>query len=153
MKKRKLDRVCNIATKSIHSHSNTPNPNWEKAITSHKYVGAHVSAAGSLSHAFTNNDYIGGTCFALFLSNQRQWKSKPLTLDQIQEFKAAQEKSQIKWILPHGSYLVNMGNPNKEMRIKSYESFLQDLKKCESLGISMYNFQYLLLAILYIHII
>lgn len=114
---------------------------WERALKSLKFVGAHVSAAGGPQNSIPNAQRIGGTALALFLTSQRKWEGRQLTPEEVTEFKEAQKQSQIEHILPHGSYLVNLGNPNEEVREKSFKAFLQDLKRCERLGVSLYNFQ------------
>jgi deoxyribonuclease-4 len=107
-----------------------------------KYVGAHVSASGGVENAPVNADAIGAKAFALFTKNQRQWVSSQLTEDNITQFKA----NCVKYgytpdhILPHDSYLINLGNPGKEMLTKSRKSFLDEMKRCESLGLKLLNF-------------
>ncbi|KAJ7041896.1 xylose isomerase-like protein [Mycena alexandri] len=105
-------------------------------------VGAHVSAAGGLENAIINAAAIGANSFALFVKSQRKWTSPPLTESTISSFKAAliEHGYEPRHILPHGSYLINLGNPDAEKRQKSYDCFLDDLKRCESLGLLLYNF-------------
>lgn len=84
-----------------------------------------------------------GNAFALFLRNQRTWQAPPLDPKFITEFRerCTEHNYQSKHILPHGSYLINLGNPDESKREKSYNAFLEDLKRCEALGIELYNFQ------------
>ncbi|KAJ7494297.1 xylose isomerase-like protein [Mycena galericulata] len=105
-------------------------------------VGAHVSAAGGIENAIINAAAIGANSFALFVKSQRKWTSPPLTAATISSFKAqlTEHGYEPRHILPHGSYLINLGNPDAEKRKKSYDCFLDDLKRCESLGIMLYNF-------------
>ena len=107
-----------------------------------KYIGAHVSASGGVENAPLNASNIGATAFALFTKNQRQWKSTPLTEKSIELFK--QRCSQLgyspKQILPHDSYLINLGHPEKEALEKSREAFLDEVQRCEQLGIDRLNF-------------
>ncbi|KAG8805331.1 hypothetical protein FRC19_007939 [Serendipita sp. 401] len=105
-------------------------------------VGAHISAAGGIEQAIPNAAKIGAEAFALFLKSQRQWNSKPLSKQSIANFKSRMDTFgyDLKHVLPHGSYLVNLGNPDKEKREKSYECFLDDLQRCEQVGIGLYNF-------------
>ncbi|TPX36252.1 hypothetical protein SmJEL517_g01464 [Synchytrium microbalum] len=114
---------------------------WERAKKTGKYVGAHVSMAGGIENAIANSVHIGGTAVALFLKNQRKWESPPLK--NVKEFKEACVKAGYdpkEHILPHGIYLMNMCSPVEEMREKSYKCFVEDLKRCEELGIARYNF-------------
>lgn len=107
-----------------------------------KYVGAHVSASGGVENAPLNAKKIGAKSFALFTKNQRQWNAKPLSPESIDKFK----KNCIdlgfsnKHILPHDSYLINLGNPEKEGLNKSREAFLDEMKRCEQLGLKLLNF-------------
>ncbi len=107
-----------------------------------KRVGAHISAAGGVFNAFANNAAIDGRAFACFLKSQRKWASPPLSEGDVQKFNetALEFKFEKHYILPHGSYLINLANPDPEARTKSFDNFLDDLKRCERLGISLYNF-------------
>ncbi|KAJ7221420.1 xylose isomerase-like protein [Mycena pura] len=105
-------------------------------------IGAHVSAAGGIENAITNAASIGANAFALFVKSQKKWSSPPLTDFNITSFKAklVEHGYNPRYILPHGSYLINLGNPDAEKRRKSYDCFLDDLRRCESLGLVLYNF-------------
>ncbi|MGC9375652.1 MAG: deoxyribonuclease IV [Bacteroidales bacterium] len=107
-----------------------------------KYIGAHVSAAGGVENAPVNAHKIGAKGFALFTKNQRQWKAKPLTDENIQKFKENCEKYGYKkgTILPHDSYLINLGHPVKANLEKSRNAFLDEMQRCEQLGIDRLNF-------------
>jgi len=107
-----------------------------------KYIGPHVSAAGGVENAPLNAKEIGATAFALFTKNQRQWFSKPLTEDNINKFKENCEACGYKpeQILPHDSYLINLGNPDAEKLLKSKKAFLDELQRCEQLGLTYLNF-------------
>jgi len=107
-----------------------------------KYIGAHVSASGGVENAPVNAHQIGATAFALFTKNQRQWVAKPLTEESIAAFKANCQKYGYKpeHILPHDSYLINLGHPEAEPLQKSREAFLDELQRCEQLGLDRLNF-------------
>lgn len=107
-----------------------------------KYVGAHVSTAGGVENAPVNETAIGGRALALFTRNQRQWSSKPLTEESIRLFKENLAASGIapKHVLPHDSYLINVGNPGREIRTKSIVALLDEASRCEQLGIPLINF-------------
>ena len=107
-----------------------------------KYVGAHVSAAGGVVNAPIHASEIGGNAFALFTKNQRQWISKPLAEEEIARFKrecAGREFSAAQ-ILPHNSYLVNMGNPDSSKRAQSVDAFIDEMRRCAQLGLDRLNF-------------
>jgi deoxyribonuclease-4 len=107
-----------------------------------KRIGAHVSAAGGVENAPLNAKKIGAKAFALFTKNQRQWQAKPLTEDSIKSFKENCKTADIsaKHILPHDSYLINLGHPEKEPLQKSRNAFLDELQRCEQLGLQLLNF-------------
>lgn len=107
-----------------------------------KYIGAHVSAAGGVENAPLRAHEIGATGFALFTKNQRRWKSKPLTEKSIDGFIEACELYGFPMdaIIPHDSYLINLGHPEKEKLEKSREAFLDELQRCELLSIEKLNF-------------
>lgn len=107
-----------------------------------KYIGAHVSAGGGVENAPINAHLIGATAFALFTKNQRQWEAKPLTPQSIHAFKSACEKFgyQPHQILPHDSYLINLGHPESSALQKSRDAFLDEMQRCEKLGLDRLNF-------------
>ena len=107
-----------------------------------KRVGAHVSAGGGVENAPLNAKAIGAKAFALFTKNQRQWKAKPLTGDNIEKFKQNCEANGYlpEHVLPHDSYLINLGHPEKEGLEKSRDAFLDEMLRCEQLGLKLLNF-------------
>ena len=107
-----------------------------------KYFGAHVSASGGVENAPHNAKAIGATAFALFTKNQRQWIAPPLTEEQCERFKAACAECgyTAKQILPHDSYLINLGHPDADGLEKSRESFFEEMRRCELLGLDRLNF-------------
>lgn len=107
-----------------------------------KYVGAHVSAAGGVENAPLNAKAINARAFALFTKNQRQWIAKPLSDKSIKAFKANLAEVGIKpeHVLPHDSYLINLGHPEKEPLEKSRKAFLDEMQRCEQLGLKLLNF-------------
>jgi len=107
-----------------------------------KFVGAHTSAAGGVFNAIKNAQLIGASAFALFTKNQRQWSAKPLDTKTIDTFKSYLEDSGIEpqHVLPHDSYLINLGSPDSEKRAKSYDAFVDEIERCEQLGLDRLNF-------------
>ena len=107
-----------------------------------KYFGAHVSASGGTDNAPANAHAIGATAFALFTKNQRQWVAKPLTAGEIDAFRKACDTYGYRpeQILPHDSYLINLGHPEKEALEKSRTAFLDEMQRCELLGLDRLNF-------------
>jgi deoxyribonuclease IV len=109
---------------------------------SNKFVGAHVSASGGVFNAPLNAMKIGAKAFALFTKNQKQWAAKPLDDETIGLFKDNLAKSGIlpRHILPHDSYLINLGHPEEDKRQKSLEAFIDEVGRCAQLGLDRLNF-------------
>ncbi|MCF6281666.1 MAG: deoxyribonuclease IV [Candidatus Polarisedimenticolaceae bacterium] len=107
-----------------------------------KRIGAHVSASGGVENAPLNAQKIGAKAFALFTKNQRQWKSKALTDEGIAAFKANLAVAGIapEYVLPHDSYLINLGHPEVEGLTKSRDAFIHELQRCMQLGLPLLNF-------------
>ena len=107
-----------------------------------KYIGAHVSAAGGVENAPLNAQKIGATAFALFTKNQRQWAAKPLSQASIERFKANCRTCGYApgQILPHDSYLINLGHPEAAGLNKSRAAFIDEMHRCEQLGLALLNF-------------
>jgi len=107
-----------------------------------KYIGAHVSAQGGVENAPVNANGIGARAFALFTKNQKQWYSNPLTNTSIKAFRENCEKFDYKpfQILPHDSYLINLGHPEEGPLEKSRTAFLDEMRRCEQLGLDRLNF-------------
>ncbi|MET0003224.1 MAG: deoxyribonuclease IV [Candidatus Thiodiazotropha sp.] len=107
-----------------------------------KYVGAHVSASGGVENAPLNAQEIGAKAFALFTKNQRQWRAKPLSEKSILAFRENLDGCGIspRHVLPHDSYLINLGHPETEGLEKSRAAFLDEMQRCEQLGLALLNF-------------
>ena len=107
-----------------------------------KFIGAHVSAAGGVENAPVNAHKIGATAFALFTKNQRQWEAPALTPKSIDTFKANCQKFGYSpaQILPHDSYLINLGNPDKAALAKSRNAFVDEMMRCQQLNLDRLNF-------------
>lgn len=113
------------------------------AAGSKMLVGAHVSAAKGVHNAITNAVAIGGTVLALFLKNQRRWSSSPLPDADAASFRQLAVAHGIDprtQVLPHGSYLINLATPAPDKAAQAYACFVDDLRRCEALGIGLYNF-------------
>ncbi|MCQ2282925.1 MAG: deoxyribonuclease IV [Bacteroidales bacterium] len=107
-----------------------------------KYIGAHVSASGGIGNAILNAEAIGANAFALFTRNQKTWTSNPLTVDEIHTFQLLLNDRGFDpaYVLPHDSYLINLGNPNEENLLKSRNAFLDEMTRCQQLGLRLLNF-------------
>ncbi|MBP3682649.1 MAG: deoxyribonuclease IV [Rikenellaceae bacterium] len=107
-----------------------------------KFFGAHVSASGGVENAPRNASAIGATAFALFTKNQRQWRSAPLSAASIEAFGRELAAAAIdpRHVLPHDSYLINLGHPEEEGLERSREAFLDEMRRCEQLGLDRLNF-------------
>lgn len=107
-----------------------------------KRIGAHVSASGGVENAPLNAQTIGAKAFALFTKNQRQWKAKPLTVKSIDAFQENLAAVGIapEHVLPHDSYLINLGHPEAEALEKSRNAFIDEMQRCRQLGLKLLNF-------------
>ena len=107
-----------------------------------KRIGAHVSAAGGVENAPLNALTIGADAFALFVKNQRQWSAKALEVESINKFDENLKLANIKkeHVLPHNSYLINLGHPDAEKRKKSINAFIDEIQRANLLGLKMINF-------------
>src|SRR5690606_7776057 len=107
-----------------------------------KYVGPHVSIGGGVENAPLNAYKTGATAFGMFTKNQRQWLAKPLTPESMLAFRQNCEKYEYQpWqILPHASYLINLGHPDKEALLKSRMAFIDEMQRCQQLGLDRLNF-------------
>ena len=107
-----------------------------------KYLGAHVSASGGVENAPSNACAIGANAFALFTKNQRQWTAAPLSEVSIEAFRKRCDEAGFSpaQILPHDSYLINLGHPAPEGLAKSRAAFFDEMKRCEMLGLDRLNF-------------
>ncbi|QIW96252.1 hypothetical protein AMS68_001770 [Peltaster fructicola] len=107
------------------------------------FIGAHVSASGGVHKAVLNSVHIGANAFALFLKSQRKWANPALADDVAAMFHAnckTHTYDPASHVVPHGSYLVNLAHTDPERTKQAYDSFLDDLQRCERLGIKLYNF-------------
>lgn len=107
-----------------------------------KYVGAHVSASGGVDNAPLNAHAIGAKAFAFFTKNQRQWFAAAYKEETIERFKAnvVEQGFHPDHILPHDSYLINLGHPDEEGLKKSRQAFFDEMSRCEQLGLNRLNF-------------
>ncbi|KZS91029.1 AP endonuclease [Sistotremastrum niveocremeum HHB9708] len=132
--RKKTARTKEIPLPSPCAYPPRPTNEWK--------IGAHISAAGGVENAILNASTVRANAFALFLKSQRKWTSPPLKEASIALFKDRMKEFgyESRHVIPHGSYLINLGNPDSDKRAKSYECFLDDLKRCEQLGLTLYNF-------------
>ena len=107
-----------------------------------KYIGAHVSASGGVGNAILNAEAIGANAFALFTRNQRSWVSKPLPQLEVDGFRAllVERGFRPQYVLPHDSYLINLGSPDDETLAKSRAAFLDEMQRAQQLGLQLLNF-------------
>jgi len=103
-------------------------------------LGAHMSVAGGLENAFTAGIEVGCQCLQIFVKNQRQWQAKPLTDSQISAYKKAQQHTGLTPVVAHASYLLNLASPEKEKRQRSVTAMVDELNRCESLGVDVLVF-------------
>eukprot|EP00808_Paulinella_micropora_P025491 g5497.t1 len=106
------------------------------------WLGAHVSMSGGVENAVKNAHAIQATAFALFTRSQRKWTSPALTEESIKHFKDYMREYNYSpdQVVPHGSYLLNCASPSEELLEKSRAGMLDEVRRCERLGLKNYNF-------------
>ncbi|KAM4022740.1 putative endonuclease 4 isoform 2-T2 [Anomaloglossus baeobatrachus] len=111
------------------------------SLSSHKYVGAHVSIQGGLWNAALEAKRIGARAFGLFLRSQRTWNSKPLEEEIAEKFRRTCDELgfESRYILPHSPYLMNLGSPKPDVFQKSRTLLVEELTRCQKLGLTLYN--------------
>jgi len=98
-------------------------------------VGSHISIAGGLEKAFERGASIGCTAMQIFTKSNRKWIENPLTDDQIKAFKAAAKESEIKSIVVHAGYLINIASSTPRTAQESTKALLDEVRRCEELGL------------------
>ena len=107
------------------------------------FIGAHVSSAGGVHNTVKNAVHIGGNAFAMFLKSQRKWANPPLSDEHSDSFRTSCKSHNYEssgHVLPHGSYLVNLAHTDPARTQQAYDGFIDDLGRCNALGIKLYNF-------------
>jgi len=103
-------------------------------------IGAHHSIAGGIYKAFERAQETGCRTLQVFTKNSNQWQSKPLTDEDVTNYKSVALKSTIRPVIAHDSYLINLCSSDPTVRRKSQAAFLDELRRCELLGIPYLNF-------------
>lgn len=107
-----------------------------------KYIGAHVSTEGGVANAPLEAVAIGAKSFALFTGSSNRWASRPLAEQDIEAFRenCLMGSFAPEVILPHDNFLINLGSPDPQKLHLSRKSFLDEMQRCEQLGLTMLNF-------------
>lgn len=107
-----------------------------------KYIGAHVSVKGGVSNAPLEAARIGAKAFALFTGSSNRWASKAISEEETERFKANCEAGGFSpaHILPHDNFLINLGSPDPQKLEMSRKSFINEMRRCSQLGLTMLNF-------------
>lgn len=103
-------------------------------------LGAHTSAQGGSFNALLEGEKIGATTIQFFTNNQKQWKGREISTEEVEKFKQIQKETQISCIMSHASYLINLGSVNPLILEKSRQAFMQELHRCHLLGLDFLNF-------------
>jgi len=97
--------------------------------------GSHLSIAGGLHNALLEAESLGCETTQIFTKNQKQWNCAPCTPEAAAEWKAHCKRLKFKRTVSHDSYLINLASANPELRRKSINLFVDELQRCELLGI------------------
>jgi len=95
-------------------------------------LGAHISTKGGLHTVFERASEINASAIALFAKNSNQWKGKTMSDDDVALFT---DKRNLRPILTHASYLINLATTNAEFHRKSIDAMIDELDRAERLGI------------------
>jgi deoxyribonuclease-4 len=98
-------------------------------------IGAHMSIAGGVHHAFELGVRAGCRTIQIFLKNSTQWKGKPLTLDERERFREMYAESRISPVLAHASYLINLASPNDPLFERSTAALAEEMERANFLGV------------------
>lgn len=99
------------------------------------FLGAHESITGGLHKAIERIGSINGTALQIFSQNQRQWRTRVLTAEEVQEFQQAWQRWGDFPIAVHGSYLINLASAQDETRLKSVRALAEELQRTAALAI------------------
>ena len=103
-------------------------------------LGAHTSTAGSLCTALLQGVEIGASTIQFFTSNQRQWKGRAIHPADLEQWRSTLQETGLQELMSHSSYLINLGSPNEESRVKSQKAFREEIERCQQLQVSYLNF-------------
>ena len=103
-------------------------------------LGAHTSTSGGVSKSVDLAEKFDFTAMQIFTKNNNRWFQKALEEKEIEAFKTKLDKSSIKFVVSHDSYLINLCGTDKEILKKSRIALLDELERCELLGIPHLNF-------------
>ncbi len=98
-------------------------------------IGAHISVAGGLDKAFERADAIGCESMQIFTRNQRQWQARPVSMQEAESFYRAWERSGVKAVVSHASYLINIASPDAAVRERSAAALREEVERCRQLNI------------------
>ena len=140
-KKIMATKKCSDSSTNSKNKSEILNGSLAESRTGKIYIGYHASSAGGVHNAITSTAEIGAECLALFLRPQRTWSAPPLKPEAATQFKDLKSSHNIAthMILPHGSYLLNLGSPEVNQREKSLNVLVDELQRCQELGIRLFN--------------
>ncbi|MDI6765881.1 MAG: deoxyribonuclease IV [Bacteroidota bacterium] len=113
---------------------------YRKSLIPNLLIGAHQSIAGGIHKAFERAESIGCSVLQVFTKSSNQWYAKPLSDEDITNYKTAASKSSIRHVIAHDSYLINLCAKDITILKKSRDAFQDELKRCEKLGIRYLNF-------------
>lgn len=103
-------------------------------------MGAHTSTAGGVSKAVDLAEKLNFSAMQIFSKNNNRWLAKQLGETEIESFRRRLAESKIGFVVVHDSYLINLCSSNEDLLFKSREAFIDELLRCELLGIPYLNF-------------
>jgi deoxyribonuclease-4 len=95
-----------------------------------------MSIAGGVGNALLDGKKVKCDAIQIFTKSSRQWAAKPYTKEEIEQFKINRKETAITTVIAHDSYLLNLGSPDPGLRKRSVAAFIDELERCETLGVS-----------------
>jgi len=98
-------------------------------------LGAHVSTAGGAHLAPERGRAIGATAIQVFTKSPHQWKDPHLKEWTSAEFRKSMQENNMRCVLGHDSYLINLASPDQVLSRRSVKALRAELARCDQLGI------------------
>lgn len=95
-----------------------------------------MSIAGGVQNSLLEGKKVECDAIQIFTRSSRQWAAHPYSKDEIALFKRNRKETGIGTVVAHDSYLLNLGSPDAALRKKSIAAFIDELERCETLGVA-----------------
>ncbi len=93
-------------------------------------IGAHQSIAGGIHKAIIRANSINTNILQIFTKSSNRWNGKKIEKDDLEKYFELKEKFNIKKVIAHAGYLINLASPDKVNLRKSIDSLKEDIDNC-----------------------